>query len=355
MFPNKYTFKTVLYGLALFAVLSCRQEAGTSGGARDDKEERVALVIHGGAGTILRKNLSPEREAQYRSVLEKALDTGYAVLQRGGSSLDAVERVVVMLEDSPLFNAGKGAVFTSDGRNELDASVMDGQSLNAGAVAGVTTVKNPVSLARAVMERSEHVMLAREGAEAFAREQGLEMVPEGYFHTGERMRALKAVQEKARRENRKQQASAYDPFIRDSKYGTVGCVALDRKGNLAAATSTGGMTNKRWGRIGDSPVIGAGTYANNNTCAVSSTGWGEFFIRGVVAYDISALMEYRGHTLEQAAREVIRKKLPEMGGNGGIIAVDHKGNIVMEFNTPGMYRAGIGADGQKHIGIFGED
>lgn len=318
-----------------------------------DSTEKFAIVIHGGAGTILKKNMSPEIEAQYKAKLEEAVKVGYEVLKNGGSSIEAVEKTINIMEDSPLFNAGKGAVFTNQGKNELDASIMDGKTLKAGAVAGVTNVKNPISLARVVMEKSEHVLLAREGAEFFAKEHGLEIVNPAYFYTENRYQSLLKAQEKERIElDHSGGTSFYDPFIKDNKFGTVGCVALDKKGNLAAGTSTGGMTNKKWGRIGDTPIIGAGTYANNNTCGVSSTGWGEFFIRNVVAYDISALMEYKGLSLENAAKEVIQKKLTKLGGDGGIVAMDKNGKITMEFNTTGMYRASINTKGELMIGIY---
>lgn len=357
----KRTFiRTAVLALGIFCcTVSCKHtpetstDTTTSAAPSGQQKEPFAIVIHGGAGTILRKNMTPEREAEYRKVLEKAIRTGYDILKNGGSGLDAVQKTVNVMENSPLFNAGKGAVFTHDGKNELDASIMDGKTLNAGAVAGVTTVKNPITLARTVMEKSEHVILARKGAEDFAEEQGLEIVDPSYFYTESRMKALERIREREKSElDHDGKTAFYDPIIKDAKFGTVGCVALDKNGNLAAATSTGGMTNKRWGRIGDSPIIGAGTYANNQTCAVSSTGWGEFFIRGMVAYDISALMEYKGMSLQDAAKEVIQKKLPGLGGNGGIIAVDHLGNMVMEFNTAGMYRASMNAKGELHVGIY---
>ena len=258
------------------------------------------------------------------------------------------------MEDSPLFNSAKGAVFANDETNQLDASIMDGKTLNAGAVAGVSNVKNPINLAYEVMENSEHVLLAGKGAEEFAAQRGLEIVDPSYFYTENRFKSLQRVKEREAEKTGNKTAANYDSFIKDSKFGTVGCAALDKNGNLAAGTSTGGMTNKKWNRIGDSPIIGAGTYANNATCAVSSTGWGEFFIRGVVAYDISALMEYKGLSLQEAAAEVIQKKVPEMGGDGGIIAIDHDGNVAMEFNTAGMYRATMNKKGELKIGIYGE-
>lgn len=311
---------------------------------------QFSIVIHGGAGTILKKNMTPEKEAAYRQKLEEAIRVGYNILKEGGSSLDAVQKTINVMEDSPLFNSGKGAVFTHEGYNEHDASIMDGKTLNAGASAGTRIVRNPINLARAVMEDSPHVLLSGRGAEEFAKEEGLTIVDPSYFFTESRMNTLKRVIES---ENQKNKVSAfYDENIKDSKYGTVGCVALDKNGNIAAGTSTGGMTNKRWGRIGDSPIIGAGTYANNKTCGVSSTGWGEYFIRGVVAYDISALMEYKGLSLKEATHEVIQNKLTQLGGDGGIIALDHDGNVSMEFNTPGMYRATMNANGDLYIGLY---
>jgi len=285
-------------------------------GPENDKID-FAIAIHGGAGTITRKNMTPEKESGYRSKLEEALNTGYSILEKGGLSLDAVEATIRIMEDSELFNAGKGAVFTNAGTNELDASIMDGSNLKAGAVAGVKTVKNPISAARKVMDETWHVMLSGDGADQFAKEQNLEIVDPIYFYTQRRWDSLKKIQ--------------------SEKHGTVGCVALDKHGNLAAGTSTGGLTNKKWGRIGDSPIIGAGTYANNKTCAVSGTGQGEYFIRGNVAYDISAIMEYENLSVGKAARKVI-SKLSDLGGEGGVIAVDSHGNISMPFNTAGMYR-----------------
>lgn len=311
-----------------------------------------AIIIHGGAGTILRENMTPEKEAAYKETLEKAIRIGYDILKNGGTSLDAVQKTINVMEDSPLFNAGKGAVFTNAETNELDASIMDGKTLNAGASAGTTTVKNPINLARVIMEQSPHVMMAGVGAETYAKEQGLELVDPSYFYTEDRFNSLKYVKEKEAKDAGNTSAAFYDPVIKDSKFGTVGCAALDKDGNLAAGTSTGGMTNKRYGRVGDAPIIGAGTYANNSTCAVSSTGWGEYFIRAMVAHDISALMEYKGLTLKEAAQEVIQKKVPDMGGNGGIIALDKNGTMVAEFNTAGMYRATMNDQGELEVGIY---
>lgn len=329
-----------------------KTESPPSKDVNSKKANEFAIVIHGGAGTILRENMSAEDEAAYNAKLEEAIRVGYDILKNGGSSLDAVEKTINVLENSPLFNAGKGAVFTNAGINELDASIMDGRNLDAGASAGTKTVKNPINLARAVMEKSPHVMLSGEGAEQFAKEQGLEIVDPSYFYTEARFKALERVKASEENETARDKSAFYDPTIKDSKFGTVGCVALDKSGNLAAGTSTGGMTNKRWGRIGDAPIIGAGTYANNATCAVSSTGWGEYFIRAMVAHDISALMDYKGMSLQEAAKEVIQKKVPDLGGDGGIVAVDKDGNMVMEFNTEGMYRASMDASGNLTIGIY---
>lgn len=320
-------------------------------------EKKFAIVIHGGAGTILKEYMTPERENAYKEKLKEALDAGYEILKKNGSSIDAVEKAVMVLEDSPLFNAGKGSVFTSDGKNEMDASIMDGKTLNAGAVSAVSRIKNPINLARLVMEKSNHVMLTGEGAEKFAKENDFEFVDSSYFFTKYRWEQLQQSKKDDESVLDHSDTLAEDNSLNDilpdeKKFGTVGAVALDKNGNLAAATSTGGMTNKRFGRVGDSPIIGAGTYANNNTCAVSCTGHGEFFIRGVVAYDISALMEYKKISLQEAAEIVIKKKQVEMGGEGGIIAVDNKGNISMTFNSVGMYRGFMKSDGSFEVAIY---
>lgn len=302
----------------------------------------ITVVIHGGAGTLTRANLTAEKEEQINAKMREALDNGYTVLENGGSSVDAVIAVIKVLEDSPLFNAGKGAVFTNEGRNEMDAAIMDGSSLMAGAVAGVTTIKNPITAAHAVMTKSEHVMLAREGAEKFAEEQNLEIVSPDYFFDSLRFQQLMRLK----------LGQNTSDIACDKKFGTVGCVALDRNGNLAAGTSTGGMTNKKYGRIGDSPIIGAGTYANNVTCAVSATGWGEYFIRLNVAHDVSALMEYGHLSVQEAADSVIMKKLPRLGGDGGLIALDRQGNFTMPFCTEGMYRGYITKKGNAKTFIY---
>lgn len=290
----------------------------------------------------MKKNMTDSLEKAYLSKLDEAITKGHKMLEEGRSSLDVVEEVVKILEDSPLFNAGKGAVFTNEGKNELDASIMDGNSQKAGAVAGLTRIKNPISLARLVMEKSEHVMMIGNGAEVFAQSNGIELVDPSYFYTKNRYEGLLKAQEKERQ----------NKILKDEKFGTVGCVALDINGNIAAATSTGGMTNKRYGRVGDVPIIGAGTYAKNGVCGVSATGWGEFFIRNVVAYDITAQVMYQSKSLESAAKNTIFEKVGKMGGDGGIIALDNNGNVVMTFNTAGMYRAAIDYKKVKTIGIY---
>ena len=319
------------------------------------KSPKYVMVIHGGAGTILKKNMSPEKERAYREVLTKALQTGYNQIKAGKSSLDAVEATIHLMEDSPLFNAGKGAVFTHEGKNEMDAAIMDGATQMAGAVAGVTVIRNPISAARAVMEKSEHVMMAGAGAEAFAREAGLTLVDPSYFRTEERWKglqdAIKQDSAKAVLDHGSKKTMRLGTENHDYKFGTVGAVALDQKGNLAAGTSTGGMTNKKYGRIGDAPIIGAGTYANNATAGISCTGWGEFYIRNVVAHDISAMMEYKGLSVQAAAQAAI-EKVGKMGGDGGLIALDRKGNVTMPFNTEGMYRGTVTEDGKIEVLIY---
>jgi beta-aspartyl-peptidase (threonine type) len=302
------------------------------------QEAKIALVLHGGAGTITKKNITPEQEAQIREKLAEALNVGYQVLKYGGTSIDACVESIAILEDSPLFNAGKGAVFTSDGQIELDCSLMDGRNLNAGAASGVKHVKNPILLAKEIMLHSDHVMLSGGGADSFAEKQGLAMVNNMYFHTDSRYQSLK-----------KAQSTDKNP---DYKFGTVGAVALDKNGNIAAGTSTGGMTNKKYGRIGDSPIIGAGTYADNSSCGVSCTGHGEYFIRLGVAKEVSSLMKYSNKSLDVACDIVINKYLELMGGSGGLIALDKNGNVNWTFNTEGMYRAKIDTDGKITIEIY---
>ena len=318
----------------LLGISSCKEQKQVK-----DKPEYV-LVIHGGAGNIKKENMTREKEARYIKKLSEVLEKGSKILKNGGSALDAVEASIRIMENSPLFNSGKGAVFNADGKNELDASIMDGKTLNAGAVANVTIIKNPISAARKVMEESAHILLIKEGAEEFAKQQGLEIVEPEYFFDQNRWNSLQKIKK----------SEAGEEPLPDEKHGTCGAVALDKFGNLAAGTSTGGMTNKKFGRVGDSPIIGAGTYANNKTCAVSATGHGEFFIRNVVAYDISALMEYKNMTLSNAANYVINEKL---NASGGVIAVDNKGNIAMPFNTNGMYRGFINSNGEMDVKLYG--
>ena len=345
--------------IAIFLLFSCKNndknidELQISQVKTLKTSKNFGIVIHGGAGTILKENMSDSLEIAYREKLKEAISIGHSILKNGGSAMEAVTKTINVMEDSPLFNAGKGAVFTHDETNELDASVMDGSNLNAGAVAGVTRIKNPIDLALSVMNNSPHVMLSGKGAETFAQEKGFSLVDPSYFYTEKRFKSLQRV--KQREKDKVAKVSFEDPFIKNSKFGTVGCAALDKTGNLAAGTSTGGMTNKRWNRIGDAPIIGAGTYANNATCAVSSTGWGEYFIRAMVAHDISAMMEYKGISLKEAAREVIQKKVPALGGDGGIVSIDKDGNVAMEFNTAGMYRAHMNAEGELIIRIYKEE
>lgn len=315
--------------------------------------QKTVLAIHGGAGTILKKNMSPEKEKAYHEKLKEALQTGYEILKKGGSSLDAVEAAVVVMENSPLFNAGKGSVFNADGKNEMDAAIMDGSNLKAGTIAGVHVIKNPVKAARAVMEKSQHVMMIGDGAEKFAKENGIEIVEPSYFFDEYRYQQYLKAKEKDK--IKLDHSDSSKTKTKTDKHGTVGAVALDNNGNLAAATSTGGMTNKKYGRVGDAPIIGAGTYANNNTCAVSCTGHGEFFIRAVVAYDISSLVELKGLSLKQASETVIMEKMVKMGGEGGAISLDKNGNCSMPFNTEGMYRGYITTDGKIYTGIYKEE
>ncbi|WP_235049478.1 isoaspartyl peptidase/L-asparaginase family protein [Sphingobacterium paucimobilis] len=318
-------------------------------------KDKVILVIHGGAGTILKSKMTSQKEQAYTDALRASLRAGYDILKSGGKSEAAVEAAIHVMEDSPLFNAGKGAVFTHEGKNELDASIMKGKDGTAGAVAGVTTIKNPITAAIAVMERSAHVMMMGDGAEKFAKEQGITLVDPSYFYTQERWDALQRI----RKENSKaveldhsDKQSVVKPEWKDEKFGTVGCVALDSNGDLSAGTSTGGMTNKKFGRVGDSPVIGAGTYANQQV-GISCTGWGEYFIRNVAAYDVAALMKYKSFSVLEASKEVIRK-IGEMGGDGGMIVLDKEGNVALPFNTAGMYRGYITESGDVKIEIYKE-
>lgn len=312
-------------------------------------EEPFAIAIHGGAGTITRATMTPEREAEYHAKLKEAVDAGYAILEQGGTSLDAVTVAVQVLEDSPLFNAGRGAVYTWDGHHELDASIMNGATAEAGAVASVTTVKSPIALAREVMENSVHVMLTGPGAEAFAKQQGLELVENSYFNSKSRYEALQRMKKQV---GNPQDKTAWQQLPADYKHGTVGAVALDKDGNLAAATSTGGMTGKRWGRVGDAPIIGAGTWADNESCAISATGHGEYFIRYHVAADICARVKYLNQDIFTAGDAVIFDVLEPVGGTGGVIIVDPQGQVHMPFNTEGMYRAKRQAGQAAEVAIY---
>ncbi len=348
--------------LAAFAVMpvgvfSQKGGFGEMKQLQSPQNPKLGFIIHGGAGVITKQTMTPEKEKAYRAKLEEVVLAGYKALQSGKSSLDAVELAIRMMEDSPLFNAGKGAVFTNEGKNELDSSIMDGKTLAAGAVAGLHHVKNPITLARAVMEKSPHVMMFGDGAERFAKEQKIEIVEEKYFFTQDRYDGLQKVlkEEKEKVEKGKPAVSSADlPASQEprNRFGTVGAVALDKDGNLAAGTSTGGMTNKRYGRVGDAPIIGAGTYANNDTAGISATGWGEYFIRLGVARDISALMEYRALPVQNAADMVIKTKLQNLGGDGGVIAMDKFGNMAVSFNSEGMYRAYIDASGKPVVEIY---
>ncbi len=323
------------------------------------QEKPIVLVIHGGAGNILKSKMTPEKEQQYTQKLQEALDAGYTVLENGGSSTDAVEKAVMIMEDSPLFNAGKGSVFTAEGKNEMDASMMEGRNLNAGAVAAVTNIKNPIQAARLVMEKSPHVMLIGKGAELFSQKGGLDTASPEYFYNELRYQQWQKIKNTKKiqldhSEDKGDVQPSFDVEFNpnpDGKFGTVGAVALDKEGDLAAATSTGGMTNKSYGRVGDSPIIGSGTYANNKTCAVSSTGHGEYFIRTLAAYNVSAQMEFQGLSLREATQATI-DRVAEIGGSGGVIAVDANGNVAMPFNTKGMYRAYKLADATSKVLIF---
>ncbi|NNK90362.1 MAG: isoaspartyl peptidase/L-asparaginase [Saprospiraceae bacterium] len=340
--------------IALLVQVSCLFFACSNGSDKPEslpakvKDVEYAFVIHGGAGTITRENMTQEKEKDYRTALNRALDIGQNVLRQGGTAMDAVCESIKYMENSPLFNAGKGAVFTYEGRNEMDASIMRGVDLEAGAVGGVSNIKNPINAARLVLEKSDHVMLVGKGAERFAEINGIENAEPSYFYTQRRWNSIQRLLES------EQESSMIDGKYQDYKYGTVGAVALDKYGDIVAGTSTGGMTGKKFNRIGDSPVIGAGTYANNKTCGVSCTGHGEFFIRYAVAYDVSAMMEYKGSSLETAANYVVNEKLKSVGGSGGLIALDSEGNVSMPFNTAGMYR-GFVNDKERFVGIYSDE
>ena len=329
--------KKIIISFILLLICSCQSS---------ESENNIAIVIHGGAGTILKENMTPELEAAYIGKLEEAVMTGYEILKTGGSSQSAVKETIKIMEDSPLFNAGIGAALTNEETASLDASFMEGKNLNAGAIAGSKYIKNPISAAISVMEDSPHVLLSSDGADEFAIKMGLDTVPNSYFITERRLNSVR----KAKKDD---MVSFEDSYINDSKYGTVGCVAIDKMGNIASGTSTGGTTNKKWGRIGDVPIIGAGTYANNDCCGISTTGWGEHFIRNVVAYDIAAQIIYDNKSIQEASIKSL-DKVVGTGGDGGVIGLDNKGNISMEFNTAGMYRASVDINGKVTIKIYSD-
>ena len=329
--------KKFLISLILLLIYSCQST---------ESENSIAIVIHGGAGTILKENMTPELESAYLDKLEEAVQTGYEILKNGGSSQSAVEETIKIMEDSPLFNAGIGAALTNQETASLDASFMEGDNLEAGAIAGSKYIKNPITAAISVMQESPHVLLSSDGADDFAIQIGLDTVPNSYFITERRLRSVRKAKED-------DMVSFEDNFIKDSKYGTVGCVAIDKMGNISSGTSTGGTTNKKWGRIGDVPIIGAGTYANNDCCGISTTGWGEHFIRNVVAYDIAAQIIYNNKSIKEASINSLDKVM-KTGGDGGVIGLDSKGNISMEFNTAGMYRASVDKNGNLTVKIYSD-
>jgi len=345
----------ILAGLLLICSWGCTVQSSPAG-------PKWSVVIHGGAGVIERPSMNRETEASYRAALATALETAAKILREGGSSLDAVESAIRLMEDDPLFNAGRGAVFTAAGRNELDASIMDGATLNAGAVAGATRTRHPISLARTIMQKSPHVMMAGEGADSFAEQQGLEMVAPSFFFTERRWQELERDLKERGDPIPSRPAGAPKPQVAmpaahadEHKFGTVGVVAFDSHGNVAAGTSTGGMSGKRWGRVGDSPIIGAGTYASNQSCAVSATGTGEFFIRLTIAREICAIVQYKNSAIQQAADEVIQKRLTDLKGTGGVIVMSPKGESAWSFNTSGMYRAKMSSDSAPVIAIFKDE
>ncbi|RHW76211.1 isoaspartyl peptidase/L-asparaginase [Colwellia sp. RSH04] len=356
----KRTFnKTLINGIKALAVLiTCQLSAATTEplSIKAADKSPIAIAIHGGAGVIKKSRFTPEKEKAYRAKLTEAINTGYAVLNRGGTSLDAITAAINVLENSPFFNAGKGSVYTHDETHELDASIMDGKTRQAGAVAGVKRIENPINLARLVMEESVHVMLSGEGAEQFAHNKGVPLIDNKHFDTDSRYQSLLRAKKKMKEEQAtKDYQAAHKTLSTEYKVGTVGAVALDQYGNIAAGTSTGGMTNKRFGRIGDAPVIGAGTFAENESCAVSATGHGEYFIRYNVAADICARVKYQGKSIHQAGDEVINSVLKPVGGTGGVIIIDQQGNIAMPFNTQGMYRASKTADDETYVAIFSDE
>ena len=350
----KYLYTFLFLGLISIAFINCSNEKSE---IKSDtpKEIPFAIVIHGGAGTIKKEFISPEKEKKITNKLQEAIDAGYAVLNSGGASLDAVQAAINVMENSPLFNAGKGAVFNSNGKNEMDASIMEGKTLNAGAVAGVQNIKNPINVARLVMDSINHVMLSGKGAESFAKKHHIKFDEDAYFYNERRWNSLMKMKEKnGEKIPIKSVKNLTTNYVDDHKYGTVGAVAIDKNGNIAAATSTGGMTNKKFNRIGDSPIIGAGTYANNNTCGVSSTGTGEYFIRTLSAHETSSLIQYEGYSLKNALHEVIFNQIAPLGGDGVMIGLDKNGVVAWDFNTEGMYRGYKRSTGENVVKLYGE-
>ena len=352
---RKLFFKTIVVLLLISSVNSCKKELEPNNITKSKPVEiPFALVIHGGAGTIKKANMTVEQETAYTKKLQEALDTGYRILENGGTAIEAVQKTINVMENSPLFNAGKGAVFNSLGKQEMDASIMDGKTLNSGAVAGVSLIKNPINAAILVKDSTRHVMLSGKGAEEFAKQFNLVFEDESYFYTEKRMNQLKNAQKKEKvvLDHTSLNNSS---LIDNHKYGTVGCVAIDKDHNIAAGTSTGGMTNKKFGRIGDSPIIGAGTYANNQTCGVSATGTGEYFIRTLAAHQVSNLVQYKNLNLKEALKQVVHVEIDTLGGDGGLIALDKNGNIAWDFNTEGMYRGYKKSTGENVIEIYNKN
>lgn len=352
LFKKKQHFMKIFwYFILIISLWSCSPQKTTE---NELPKRKVTLVIHGGAGNITKENLSEERWVLYKKGLQNALNKGYEVLENGGLAIDAVETAIIEMENNPLFNAGKGAVYNTYGQQEMDASIMDGSNLNCGAVAGVNGIKNPIAAAKRVMTQSKHVMFSGNGAKLFAQKQGLEIVDSSYFYSKRRYDYWKSVKEKEQLElDHNQLSFENDPnYWEHKKYGTVGAVALDKNGNIAAGTSTGGLTNKKYGRIGDSPIIGAGTYANNKTCGVSSTGTGEFFIRTNAAFHVSSLVDYKGISIQQASDDVIHNHIGKLGGDGGMIVLDTLGHVAYSFNTSGMFRGYKNSDGEVKIEAF---
>ena len=341
---------SLLISTILLLFCNCNTPQSTPTNAREANS--FAIVIHGGAGGIKRENFTEEQQKAYAKKLQEALDVGYFVLENGGISLDAVAAAIKIMEDSPLFNAGKGAVYNSEGNQEMDAAIMNGKTLNSGAIAGVNHIKNPILAARVVMDSSKHVMLSGKGAEIMAESYGIEMVDSSYFFTVKRFNQLKIIQEKEKNQTENTTYMISNELIDDHKYGTVGAVAIDKSGNIAAGTSTGGMTNKKYGRIGDVPIIGAGTYANNATCGISATGTGEYFIRTVAAHEVSNLIQYKGKSPKEALHEVLFNQIGPLGGEGGMILLDKNGDIFWDFNSTGMFRGLKKSDGENTIEMF---